>query len=79
MTDITKKTKLKRIRIHDFRHSYASMLISKGVDVYTVSKMLGHADIKTTINVYGHLYPDKRKEITNLFADEKGVKSKLKK
>ena len=28
--------------------------------------MLGHADIKTTINTYGHLYPDKRKEITNL-------------
>lgn len=29
--------------------------------------MLSHVDIKTTINTYGHLYPDKRKEITNLF------------
>jgi len=57
---------LKRIRIHDFRHSYASMLINKNVDIYTISQMFGHADIKTTINTYGHLYPDKRKEITNL-------------
>lgn len=63
-----KRTNLKRIRIHDFRHSYASMLISKGVDIYTVSQTLGHADIQTTVNVYGHLYPDKRKEITNILS-----------
>lgn len=55
------------MRVHDFRHSYASMLINKGVDIYTISQMLGHGDIKTTINTYGHLYPDKRKEITQLF------------
>lgn len=62
-----KKANLHEIRVHDFRHSYASMLIAKGVDIYTISQMLGHADIKTTINTYGHLYPDKRKQITDLF------------
>lgn len=61
------KTDLPRIRIHDFRHSYVSMLINKGVDIYTISQMVGHADIKTTINTYGDLYPDKRAYITSLF------------
>ena len=61
------KTDLPKIRIHDFRHSYVSMLINKGVDIYTISQMVGHADTKTTINTYGDLYPDKRTYITSLF------------
>ena len=43
------------------------MLINKGVDIYTISQMVGHADTKTTINTYGDLYPDKRTYITSLF------------
>lgn len=43
------------------------MLINKGVDIYTISQMVGHADIKATINTYGDLYPDKRAYITSLF------------
>lgn len=62
-----KKAGIKRIRVHDFRHSYAAMLINKGVDIYTVSKMLGHKSITTTMDIYGHLYDEKRKEITDLF------------
>lgn len=56
--------KLNKIRVYDFRHSYASMLINKGIDIYTISQMLGHGDIKTTINTYGHLYPDKKRNYT---------------
>lgn len=58
---------LPKIRVHDLRHSYVSMLINKGVDIYTISQMVGHGDIKTTINTYGDLYPDKRAYITSLF------------
>lgn len=58
---------LPKIRIHDFRHSYVSMLINKGVDIYTVKEMVGHGNIKTTINTYGDLYPDKRSYVTSLF------------
>lgn len=55
------------IRIHDFRHSYVSMLINKGVDIYTIKEILGHENIATTMNTYGHLYDSKRKEISKLF------------
>jgi integrase len=58
---------LPHIRVHDLRHSYAALLISKGVDIYTVSKMMGHATVVTTSKTYGHLYDEKRKAITDLF------------
>jgi integrase len=38
----------KKITFHCFRHTYATMQLSKGTDIYTVSKMLGHRDLKTT-------------------------------
>jgi integrase len=38
----------KDITFHCFRHSYATLQLSKGTDIYTVSKMLGHRELKTT-------------------------------
>lgn len=61
-----KKTGLPEIRVHYFRHSHASLLINKGVSLYIVSKHLGHEDIQTTANIYGHLYPNSEKEVTEL-------------
>ena len=46
---------LPEIRLHDLRHTFATQLITKTKDVYYTSKMLGHASIKTTADVYGHL------------------------
>ncbi len=60
------RANLPPIRIHDFRHSYVSMLINKGVDIYTIKEILGHENITTTMNIYGHLYDSKRKEISKL-------------
>lgn len=57
------KHNLKHIRVHDLRHSHASMLINNGVDVYIVSKRLGHKNILTTINVYAHLYEERESEV----------------
>ncbi|KAB1947653.1 tyrosine-type recombinase/integrase [Brevibacterium linens] len=46
-------------RIHDLRHYYASLLISQGLDIKTVQKCLRHGSAKTTLDVYGHIWPDK--------------------
>ncbi len=54
------------IRIHDFRHSYVAMLIFKGVDLYTIKDLAGHKSITTTMDVYGHLYEEKRKSVADL-------------
>ena len=47
---------LKQIRVHDLRHSHASLLISKGVDIATISNRLGHEKISTTLNTYSHMF-----------------------
>jgi integrase len=47
-----------RIRFHDLRHYFASLLISSGADVKRVQSSLRHKSAKTTLDVYGHLWPD---------------------
>lgn len=49
---------VKKIRLHDFRHSCASLLISKGVSIVAVSKRLGHKNIEQTLNTYSHMMPN---------------------
>ncbi len=44
--------------LHDLRHTYASLLIAKGVNIKYIQKMLGHTSIKMTMDTYGHLIPD---------------------
>lgn len=51
------KLNLKNVTIHTLRHTFASHLIMKGVDILTVSKLLGHASTKTT-EIYSHIAPD---------------------
>lgn len=48
-----------RFRFHDLRHYYASLLISEGLDVKVVQARMRHANATTTLNVYGHMFPDK--------------------
>ena len=50
-----KDSGVKRIRIHDLRHSHASMLICNGMNIVSVSKRLGHSDVNMTLKVYTHL------------------------
>jgi integrase len=52
---------IKDFHFHDLRHSYATDLISAGVDIFTVSKFLGHTDPKITARVYAHLSPEYRR------------------
>lgn len=46
-------------RIHDLRHYFASLLIAAGLDIKTVQARLRHASAKTTLDTYGHMWPDK--------------------
>ncbi|MDU4598153.1 MAG: tyrosine-type recombinase/integrase [Clostridium sporogenes] len=60
---ICKKAGVKKIRIHDLRHSHASLLIELNFTPLLVSKRLGHENIETTLNTYSHLYPNKDSEV----------------
>lgn len=59
---ILKAHNLPHIRYHDLRHTTASLLIAKGYDLKRVSEWLGHSDIGTTANIYGHLSFDNKKD-----------------
>ena len=63
------KAGVKRIRLHDFRHSCASLLISKGVSIVAVSKRLGHTNIEQTLNTYSHMMPSDQDRITDIFKE----------
>lgn len=62
-----KKAGVKKIRIHDLRHSCASLLISKGISIVAVSHRLGHTNIEQTLNTYSHLMPDDQSKIISVF------------
>lgn len=51
------------IRVHDLRHSHASLLIEMGFNILMISERLGHKNVQTTWNTYAHLYPDKGRQI----------------
>lgn len=66
---ICKRGSLEPIRQHDLRHSHVALLIHQGEDYTTIKERLGHASIKTTIDVYGHLFPNKQKETADRLDD----------
>jgi integrase len=59
----SKAAKVTRIRIHDLRHSHASLLIEMGFSPLLISERLGHENIETTLQTYSHLYPNKHSEV----------------
>lgn len=62
-------SKVKRIRVHDLRHSHASLLIEQGIQPNIVQDRLGHEKIETTLRTYSHLYPNKQYHLTS-FLDQ---------
>jgi len=56
---------VQRIRIHDLRHSHASLLIDMGFSAILVSQRLGHDNVNTTLTVYAHLFPDRQNEVAD--------------
>lgn len=64
--DACNKANVKKIRLHDFRHSHASLLISKGVPIVAVAKRLGHSNIEQTLNTYAHMLPEEDDLLLNV-------------
>lgn len=63
--NINKANIKKKIRIHDFRHSFASMCIDKDVPISVISEYLGHENISITLDTYSHLYPNSQDKLLN--------------
>lgn len=57
---------LPHIRIHDFRHSHASLLANNGINIQEIARRLGHSKIEMTWNNYSHLYPKEEERAVNL-------------
>ena len=77
----TKAGTLKGFHFHSLRHSHVAYLLSRGIDIYIISKRLGHADVSTTTKVYSYLmdeYKAKndqqiREELDNLSAHDETI------
>jgi integrase len=62
---------VKKIRVHDLRHSHVAYLIHKGIEPILIKDRLGHKDIRITLNTYGHLYPNQQRKVADLLDMEK--------
>ncbi|MBC1358312.1 tyrosine-type recombinase/integrase [Listeria booriae] len=66
---ICKEAELTPIRLHDFRHSHVALLIDNKEEITAIKERMGHASITTTIDTYGHLFPNKQKSMSDKFDD----------
>lgn len=77
---IQDKAGLPRIRFHDLRHSFATLSLEQGIDIKTVSHMLGHTDAGFTMNTYMHVTDDMQQSAANTIGsllDESTKNSKV--
>ena len=64
-----KKSGVKKIRIHDLRHSHVSLLIEMGFSPVAISERVGHESIDITLR-YAHMFPSKQQEMVDLLNKE---------
>lgn len=67
----SKRAGVKRIRIHDLRHSHVSLLIEMGFSALAIAERLGHESTEVTMK-YAHLFPNKQEEMAARLEDERG-------
>ncbi len=65
LTRYLEKAGLPRIRVHDLRHSAATLMLSHGIPVTLVSEVLGHATVSMTLDVYSHVIPVHRQQVAD--------------
>lgn len=65
-----KESGVKRIRLHDLRHSHASLLIELGFSPLEIANRLGHEKVETTLNTYAHLYQNKQAKLADRLDSE---------
>ena len=59
------KANLKPIRLHDFRHSHATLLVENNMNIKEISRRLGHSNVQTTLNIYVHADKSQEKRVIN--------------
>ncbi|MDO6299253.1 site-specific integrase [Enterococcus gallinarum] len=67
--NILEKYDLPKITLHGFRHTHASLLFESGANIKEVQERLGHKEVKTTMNIYAHVTPEKIEETGERFAN----------
>lgn len=67
---------VRRIRIHDVRHTYASLFMMSGGNLYDLKKVLGHVDVKTTER-YAHLSSDHLAGVRDIIKPNIGSKAEI--
>ena len=65
---VLKRAGLPKVRFHDLRHTFASILINQDVPLLNVSTFLGHSDLSTTANIYAHLDKSKKQESADVIS-----------
>jgi integrase len=65
--EVCKKAKIKDATIHDLRHTFASILVSNGIGLEVIGKLVGHSNIRTTQR-YAHLANSSLKQVTSMLA-----------
>ena len=68
-TKFLKKNGLRVIRLHDLRHSCASLLLAQGISMKQIQEWLGHSNFNTTANTYAHLDKSSMNESANAIAN----------
>ena len=61
------------LNVHSLRHTAASLMISGGADVATVSGLLGHSQVSTTLDIYTHAFDEKKREVSAEMQGRVGV------
>ncbi len=59
------KAAVPKILFHDLRHTHATLLLAKGVNVKVISERLGHSNIKITLDTYSHVLPTMQEDAVN--------------
>jgi integrase len=67
---------LRRVRFHDLRHSFASLLLQNGESVTYVKEQMGHSSIQITVDVYGHLVPGGNRSAVDRLDDDAAAETK---
>ena len=64
------------VNFHALRHTYATRAVENGMDIASLSRNLGHANISTTLNMYVHLLDEQQRESVKIFDLDEGLKPK---
>ena len=69
-TKLIRKAELPHVRLHDLRHTHATLMLKQGVPAKVVSERLGHSSIVITMDTYSHVLPGMQEDAANAFEED---------